>query len=135
TYTDRHGRPLLRVTFDFPDNDVAMSHYISDQMEKMTKPFNAKVAAVSRIKKGWDAVPYQSTHNTGGAVMGADPRTSAVNKYLQSWDVPNVFVPGASAFPQGLGYNPTGLVAALTYWSARAIREQYLKNPGPLVQA
>jgi hypothetical protein len=28
-----------------------------------------------------------------------------------------------------------GLVAALTYWSARAIREQYLKNPGPLVQA
>jgi gluconate 2-dehydrogenase alpha chain len=33
--------------------------------------------------------------------------------------VHNVFVPGASAFPQGLGYNPTGLVAALTYWSAR----------------
>jgi gluconate 2-dehydrogenase alpha chain len=46
-----------------------------------------------------------------------------------------VFVPGASAFPQGLGYNPTGMVAALTYWSAKAIREQYLKNPGPLVQA
>ncbi|WP_370958927.1 hypothetical protein, partial [Enterobacter hormaechei] len=26
-------------------------------------------------------------------------------------------------------------VAALAYWSAKAIREQYLKNPGPLVQA
>ena len=64
-----------------------------------------------------------------------DPKTSALNRYLQSWDVHNVFVPGASAFPQGLGYNPTGLVAALTYWSAKAIREQYLKNPGPLVQA
>ncbi len=37
--------------------------------------------------------------------------------------------------PQGLGYNPTGTVAALAYWSAKAIREQYLKNPGPLVQA
>lgn len=43
----------------------------------------------------------------------------------------NVFVIGASAFPQGLGYNPTGTVAALAYWSAKAIREQYLKNPGP----
>jgi gluconate 2-dehydrogenase alpha chain len=51
---------------------------------------------------------------------------------LQSWDVHNVFVPGASAFPQGLGYNPTGLVAALTYWSARAIRERYLARPSAL---
>jgi len=27
------------------------------------------------------------------------------------------------------------MVGALAYWSAKAIREQYLKNPGPLVQA
>jgi len=26
-------------------------------------------------------------------------------------------------------------VVALAYWSAKAIREQYLKNPGPLVSA
>jgi hypothetical protein len=31
----------------------------------------------------------------GGAVMGEDPKTSAVNRYLQSWDVHNVFVIGA----------------------------------------
>ena len=73
-----------------------------------------------------------SKSSTGGAIMGTDPRTSAVNRYLQSWDVHNVFVPGASAFPQGLGYNPTGLVAALTYWSAKAIRERYLQQPGAL---
>jgi gluconate 2-dehydrogenase alpha chain len=27
------------------------------------------------------------------------------------------------------------MVGALTYWTAKAIRELYLKNPGPLVQA
>jgi len=135
TYKDRHGRPLLRVTFDFPDNDIAMSHHISDQMEKMTKPFNAKYAAVSRIQKGWDAVPYQSTHNTGGAIMGSDPKTSAVNKYLQSWDVPNVFVIGASAFAHNAGLNPTGTVGALAYWAAEAITTKYIKSPGALVQA
>jgi gluconate 2-dehydrogenase alpha chain len=135
TYKDRHGRPLLRVTFDFPDNDIAMSHHISDQMEKMTKVFNAKYAAVSRIKKGWDAVPYQSTHNTGGAIMGNDPKTSAVNKYLQSWDVPNVFVIGASAFAHNAGLNPTGTVGALAYWAAEAITTKYIKSPGALVQA
>jgi len=69
----------------------------------------------------------------GGAAMGTDPKTSVINRYLQSWDVHNVFVIGASAFPQGIGYNPTGLVAALAYWSARAIRDQYLKHPAPLV--
>jgi gluconate 2-dehydrogenase alpha chain len=41
----------------------------------------------------------------------------------------------ASAFPQNIGYNPTGLIGGLTYYAAKAIRETYLKNPGPMVQA
>ena len=49
--------------------------------------------------------------------------------------MPNVFVMGASAFPQNHGYNPTDTLAALAYFSAKAIREQYLPNPGPLVRA
>jgi choline dehydrogenase-like flavoprotein len=40
--------------------------------------------------------------------MGTDPGNSAVNIYLRSWDVPNLFVQGASAFPENAGYNPTG---------------------------
>jgi gluconate 2-dehydrogenase alpha chain len=67
--------------------------------------------------------------------MGDNPGDSALNRYLQSWDVPNLFVMGATAFPQNAGYNPTGTVGALAYWSANAIRSQYLKNPGPLVHA
>ena len=87
-------------------------------------------------RKGpYDVTNYQTTHLNGGAIMGTDPKTSALNRYLQSWDVPNLFVMGASAFPQNAGYNPTGTVAALAYWSAAAIRKQYLKNPGPLVHA
>ncbi|MBQ0132005.1 MAG: GMC family oxidoreductase, partial [Comamonas sp.] len=78
---------------------------------------------------------YQTTHLNGGAIMGTDPKTSAVNRYLQSWDAHNLFVVGASAFPQGSGYNPTGLVAALAYWSAKAIRYEYLKQPGALIKA
>jgi gluconate 2-dehydrogenase alpha chain len=46
-----------------------------------------------------------------------------------------LFVTGASSFPQNAGYNPTGTVGALAYWAAKAIREQYLKKPGPLVDA
>jgi gluconate 2-dehydrogenase alpha chain len=38
-------------------------------------------------------------------------------------------------FPQQHGYNPTGTLGALAYWSAKAIAEKYLKSPGPLVHA
>jgi len=133
TYKDRFGLPLLRMTFDFPDNDIRMSNYVTDRMEEIAKALKPREYVVSRRTKPYNTVPYQSTHNTGGAIMGADPKTSVVNKYLQSWDVPNVFVVGASAFPQNAGYNPTGTVGALAFWTAEAIITEYLKSPGPLV--
>ena len=136
-YKDAYGQPLLRMTFDWKDNDVKMNRFMVAQMRKIADAMGAKVvtAPMKEFGQHFDATVYQTTHLNGGAIMGTDPKTSALNRYLQVWDVHNVFVPGASAFPQGLGYNPTGLVAALTYWSARAIREVYLKHPGPLVQA
>ncbi len=135
TYKDRFGRPLLRVTFDFPDNDLRMSRYVGEQIAKIGKAMNPKQMAMNQSAKGWNSVPYQTTHNTGGAGMGANPKTSAVNRYLQSWDVSNLFVIGASAFQQNAGKNPTGTVGALAYWAAEAIRDQYLKKPGALVPA
>ena len=47
--------------------------------------------------------------------------------------MPNLFVIGASAYPQNASYNPTSTLGALTYWVADAIVTQYLKSPGPLV--
>ena len=73
-------------------------------------------------------MPYQSTHNTGGTIMGTNPRDSAVNKYLQSWDCHNLFVVGANVFPHNASYNPTGPVGALAYWMADAIKTRYVKN-------
>jgi hypothetical protein len=47
----------------------------------------------------------------------------------------NLFVVGANVFPHNASYNPTGPVGALAYWTADAIKNRYLKNPGPLVPA
>jgi gluconate 2-dehydrogenase alpha chain len=80
-------------------------------------------------------VPYQTTHTCGWSVMGADPTTSTLNQYLLSWDVPNLFVMGASAYPQNAGYNATGTIGTLTFRSLDTIHKQYLKKPEPLVHA
>jgi gluconate 2-dehydrogenase alpha chain len=132
TYRDVYGRPLMRMTFDFTDNEHRMSDFLTERAAEVARAMKPREIKVNKRKGSWDVVPYQTTHNTGGAIMGTDPASSAVNRYLQSWDVPNRFVIGSSAFPQNPGYNPTGTVAALAYWAADAIRTRYLKAPGPL---
>ncbi len=135
TYRDAWGQPLLRMTFDFPQNDVKMSAYVTARAEEIGKAMGAKQVAANPRKGPYTTQQYQSTHNTGGAVMGDNPQTSVVNRYLQSWDVPNVFVIGASAFPQNASWNPTGTLGALTYWTVAALKDKYLKNPGRLISA
>jgi gluconate 2-dehydrogenase alpha chain len=132
TYRDRYGRPLLRMTFDFHANEQKQANYIADICVKVGEAMGADRVVRRAPPQRYSIVPYQSTHNTGGAVLGTDPRTSALNRFTQSWDVPNVFVTGACAFPQNAGKNPTGPVGALAYWTADAIK-RYVKNPGPLV--
>lgn len=134
TYKDAWGQPLLRMTFDFPDNDIRMSNFVTQKVLEIGRAMGGKTVAGGPQKRPYNGTIYQSTHNTGGAIMGSDPKTSAVNRYLQSWDVPNVFVIGASAYPQNATYNPTGTLGALAYWTAAAITTQYLKSPGPLVR-
>ncbi len=135
TYRDAWGQPLLRMTFDFPENDLKMSAYVTAKALEIGKAMGAREVAGSARKGPYTATQYQSTHNTGGAVMGDNPKTSAVNRYLQSWDVPNVFVIGASAFPQNASWNPTGTLGSLTYWTIQALKDKYLKSPGRLVSA
>jgi gluconate 2-dehydrogenase alpha chain len=135
TYNDRFGRPLMRITMDFHDNEIRQNAFLTDKFAEIFRAMGATQLSKEYRKAPYDITDYQTTHLCGGAIMGTSPATSALNRYLQSWDVSNLFVMGASAFPQNAGYNPTGTVAALAYWSARAICDQYLKSPGPLVKA
>jgi gluconate 2-dehydrogenase alpha chain len=133
TYRDANGLPLLRMNFDWHENERKMSAYMRDKCAEIGKAIGPSKMGVNPIPAKYDIVPYQSTHNIGGVVMGADPATSAVNKYLQSWDVPNVFVIGGSAFPQNGASPPTETIGALACWAADSIKDHYLKRPGALV--
>ena len=65
--------------------------------------------------------------------MGSDPKASVVNRYGQSWDIPNLFIVGSSTFPSMSGFNPTLTIQALAYMSADAIANRYRKSPGALL--
>ena len=135
SYKDAWGQPVLRMTFDFPENDIRMSQYVADKVVAIGRAMGGKIVVRGGTKRPYTTTQYQSTHNAGGAIMGSDPKTSVVNRYQQCWDVPNVFSLGASAFPQNGTYNYSVTIGALTYWALDAIKNKYLKAPGPLVQA
>ena len=64
--------------------------------------------------------------------MGSSPERSVLNTYLQHWQTPNLFVLGASAFPQNASANPTPTLLALAYRAVDVIVDRYLKNPAAL---
>lgn len=131
TYKDTFGDPLLQMTFDFEKQDQQLAKFTSKKASGILKEMGAsKVDAMDELGP-YNITTYQSTHNTGGVIMGADPNTSAVNNYLQMWDMENLFVVGASAFPHNGGYNPTDTVGALAYRAAEGILN-YNKNGGML---
>ena len=132
TYTDAFGDPLGMLTFDFPRNDRLMARYVTDKVRDIALAMGGSEISVGWLADHYSIAPYQTTHNTGGTIMGTDPQHSAVNQHLQSWDLHNLWVMGASVFPQNGGYNPTGTVGALAYRAADTLINRYLENPRPL---
>src|SRR3546814_11800747 len=76
TYRDAYGRPLMRLTFDFTDNEHRMSDYLTDRLEEIAKVMQPREIKSNRRKGHYSIVPYQTTHNTGGTIMGTPPRDS-----------------------------------------------------------
>lgn len=134
TYRDAWGQPLLRITYDLPENDIKLSAFLTEKGDQIGKAMRGVVATEpGPRKRPFTATSYQSTHLNGGAAMGSDPANSVVNRFGQCWDVPNVFVTGACLFPQNSNYNPTGTVGATAYWIVDAVRRDYVKAPGKLI--
>jgi gluconate 2-dehydrogenase alpha chain len=133
-YRDHLGQPLLRLTFDWHDNDRSLYRFVAQRCGEIARAMGAAKVHVSDELKPYDIHDYKSTHPTGGAIMGTDPSSSVTNTFGQVWDTPNVFVTGAALFPQNPGANPTGTVGAVTYRAADAIRDRYLQHRNELLE-
>lgn len=132
TYTDSFGLPLLRITYDWTDNERAMYPFLAERCAEIMEVMGPDRMSVTRELAGY-SIDQGESHPTGGAIMGTDPSDSVTNKYGQVWDAPNVFVTGAALFPQNPGANPTETICALAYFTAAAIKDGYLNRPEELM--
>jgi len=132
TYKDRFGDPLLRFTINWGENERKMAEFVTPKAVELARAMGAKEVSSFPGLKNYDADRYQFTHIQGGTIMGNSPDRSVVNPYSQHWQVSNLFVLGASTFPQNPSAHPTLTILALTYRTADAIVDRYLKGPSRL---
>ncbi|MFC4024313.1 GMC family oxidoreductase [Oceanobacillus longus] len=127
-YVDTSGDPLVRVTWDYTDQDRNLHELLKQKGEEVFTEMGADIIEIDEMPEHFPGT-FNGQHNGGGVIMGDNPETSAVNTYLQMWDVDNLFVCGASAFPHFGPTNPTTTMGALTYRATEGMIK-YLKNGG-----
>jgi gluconate 2-dehydrogenase alpha chain len=126
---DAWGLPAPRMTYDWRrPNELKRQQFTADKMLEMGRAAGA--AHVWTTPEGNGA---PGGHHEGGTRMGSNPKDSVVNKFGQSWDIPNLFLMGSSTFPSQSSFNPTLTIQALAYMTADAIVNKYKKSPGPLL--
>jgi len=126
---DAWGLPAPRLTYDWRrPNELERVEFMFKKLEEVGRVMGATHVWRSAMSAG-----APGAHHEGGTRMGNDPKSSVVNRYGQSWDIPNLFILGSSTFPSMSGFNPTLTIQALAYMSADAIVKRYKSRPGPLV--
>lgn len=133
TFRDALGQPLLRLTFDFRENEYRLYRHIARKAAEIMRVMNPTWMSTQAELEPFNIRDYQSTHINGGAVMGTDPGNSVTNRYGQVWDTPNVFVTGSALYPQNPGANPSATLSALAYMTGEALVERYFSDPEQLL--
>ena len=67
TYKDAYGLPLLRMTFDWHENEKKMLKWVSEKCVDIAKAMKPAHYHAAAIPTKYSIVPYQSTRNLGGA--------------------------------------------------------------------
>ena len=111
---DARGLPVARVAYEWGDNDVKLAAAARDKAAEMMIASGARKV---RIGLNYGA------HAMGSCRMGHDARTSVVNEFCQSHDVPNLFIADTSVFVTGSGVNPT-----LTAMAIASRASEYVAN-------
>ncbi len=114
--TDEYGLPRARRTWKLSESDWKLHNDMKRWCRDILLASNAELLSTS-------AGP-QTNHEVGGCRMGSDPRTSVLDSYCRSHDVPNLYVVDASVFPSSSEKNPTLTIMALAERTADHIADR-----------
>ncbi|MEZ5403340.1 MAG: GMC family oxidoreductase [Bryobacteraceae bacterium] len=112
---DRHGLPEARRHVTWTGNDWKIFHDMTAWSRRILESAGAEIQSVGEKPR--------TNHELGGCRMGTDPKTSVLDQWCRSHDVPNLFVVDGSAFPSASEKNPTHTMMALAARTAKFIAD------------
>ncbi len=121
---DAWGIPALHVECSHGDNERAMAKDALETIKEMSEAAGFRILSSSSTP----APPGFCIHEVGTARMGADPKTSVLNKWNQSWDVKNVFVTDGACFVSQGCQNPTLTMMAITARACDYIADEFKRE-------
>ncbi|MBS1975257.1 MAG: GMC family oxidoreductase, partial [Bacteroidetes bacterium] len=107
---DNWGLPLVRIDFQYHENEKAMKKDVQESAAEMLHASGFKnIHPFDYNQPGGTAV-----HEMGTARMGKDAKTSVLNAYNQMHDVKNIFITDGSCMTSAACQNPSLTYMALT---------------------
>lgn len=116
TLVDRWGIPSLHIDCAWSANELAIHRDMNNSAAELLE--SAGATHIQPSTRG-PSTPGNANHEMGTARMGRDARSSVLNGWNQSWDVPNLFVTDGACMTSSSCQNPSLTYMALT---ARACR-------------
>jgi choline dehydrogenase-like flavoprotein len=111
TLVDRWGIPSLHIDVAWSANELAIHR---DMNVTAAELLEASGASNIQPSTRGPSTPGNANHEMGTARMGRDRRTSVLNGWNQSWDVPNLFVTDGACMTSSGCQNPSLTYMALT---------------------
>jgi choline dehydrogenase-like flavoprotein len=109
--TDKWGIPLVRIQFEWGPNEQLMAKHMAQETKAMLEC--AAPAQVVGLMEGTPRIAG-AVHEMGTARMGRDPKTSYLNAFNQSHELPNLFISDGACMTSSGCQNPSLTYMALT---------------------
>ncbi len=110
---DRFGIPVLRFHWKWSEHETRQAAHMQKTFAQIIEAMGGRV--LTKIQEdGSKAIAPGGyiIHEVGGAIMGADPKSSVTNQWGQTWDVKNLFITDGAPFPSNADKNPTLTIMA-----------------------
>jgi choline dehydrogenase-like flavoprotein len=122
---DRWGIPVLRFHWRWSDHETRQAAHMQRTFKGIVEEMGGTVLSTVH-EDGSEAIAPggRIIHEVGGARMGDAPRTSVLNQYCQTWDVPNLFVTDGACFASNADKNPTLSIMAIAWRASEYIVDQ-----------
>jgi choline dehydrogenase-like flavoprotein len=116
TVVDRWGIPVLRFHWKWSDHEFRQVKHMQETFRKLIAEMGGEVwSPMPTAEQGYGiASGGRIIHELGCTRMGDDPKTSVVDRWGATHEVPNLFVADGGTFVSQADKNPTWTILALS---------------------